>query len=164
MNTLIYAAPAFCSILILLVSCMAVPYCFDEISSLAQLQQVATPNGTVAKETPATPVPAAQDQSGTGPGISQTQLEPILDKLFSAREQLLRNNNTLAFDELNDASSVIYSLSIKNPTTEDKLKPLLNSIEGARTELLINSNSTAAVINLNGADTEYIKVVQNLPS
>lgn len=99
--------------------------------------------------------------------LTRQDLDPILNNLFTARGELVQNNSPLAFDALNAATSKLFNLTrifeaTDNQGTVEQLKRLLSKIEGSRDALLRNNNITKAVLNLNAADTEFIKLTLRL--
>ena len=107
--------------------------------------------------------------SGDTNVFTREDLNPVLDSLFSAREELLRKNSTAAFVKLNDASAALFGLLVNqgkfgNDPNLDKFNALQSRIEWTRAELLTGNNLTGALLNLNAADTEFIIVSQDLPT
>lgn len=100
--------------------------------------------------------------------LTRQDLDPILNNLFTAREELLHHRVVPAFEALNRASSELLKInltqsSVDNGADDLNLRPLERQIELARTSLQ-NNNITVTIKLLNGADTEFIILSQELPS
>jgi hypothetical protein len=96
--------------------------------------------------------------------ITRQDFDPVLDNLFIAREKILRDNLTGAFDAMNLASGELFKLNISlvaSSPSDIQLYPLQKKIEQVRTSLL-RSNGTLAIEYLNGADTQFIILSQEL--
>lgn len=111
---------------------------------------------------------AAVDMNQTLSTLTREDLQPVLDNLFNAREQLLSDNILGSFDSVNLASSALFRLnsSLANSIRDNydiSLSPLQEQIESARASML-DQNNTLAIKYLNGADTEFIILSQELGS
>jgi hypothetical protein len=100
--------------------------------------------------------------------LTRRDIDPVLNNLFTAREELLRSDSPAAFDALSAATSQLFNLTVRledNPdeAISEQLKSLQNKIERARNNLLRNNNITAAVSSLNVADSEFIALALKLP-
>jgi hypothetical protein len=101
--------------------------------------------------------------------LTRQEINPILGNLFTARNELLRGNSPSALDALNAATSQLFNLTIRMGGNDNKdalsqlLDPLRMPIERARNHLLSNNNITATILNLNIADSEFIKLTLKIP-
>ena len=107
-----------------------------------------------------------EDQEKNKSNLSRGELDPVLNQLFKAREELLHDNLVLSLDAMNNASAELFRINISlaetgNKITEVELTPLQRQIEYARAYVL-NTNSSEALRALNGADTQFIIIAQEL--
>ena len=113
----------------------------------------------------ATPSQTAASNTTVSSNSTRGDLDPILNNLFAAREELSQGDSPSAFDSLNVASSQLFNLTTRLAANDDgksqELVPLQKRIEWARNNLLRN-NFTAALLNLNAADSEFVKLTIKL--
>jgi hypothetical protein len=108
------------------------------------------------------------NQTDVTSNLTRKDIDPILDDLFTARDELLRNNSAIAFDALNAASGQLFNLTFRlganhgDEAISQQIKPLQKRIEMTRDVLLNNDNITAAILKLNSADTEFVKLTLKL--
>jgi hypothetical protein len=108
----------------------------------------------------------SEGEEGSTANLTRESLDPVLNYLFVAREELLRNNPLLSLDAINNAGEELFKINMslaraENESSDIELTPLHRQIEWARLYVL-NNNSTQAIRALNGADTQFIIITQNL--
>ena len=99
--------------------------------------------------------------------LTQADFGPVTDNLNTARESLQTNDTTAAYDAVNSAESELFGLA--NDQGEQNMKavmqqfkPLQDSIDSTR-DALRNNDTAKALQQLNTADTELLKITQQLP-
>jgi hypothetical protein len=75
-------------------------------------------------------------QEKTNANLSREELDPLLNHLFKAREELLHDNFILSLDAMNNASAELFRINISlaeagNKITDVELTPLQRQIEYA---------------------------------
>jgi hypothetical protein len=115
----------------------------------------------------------AGNQTTAGAGaqlanLTQADFETLRENLASAREGLQGDENEAAFTALSSANNDLFG--IIDSQGEDRIKalagqlnPIQTSLDKAQDAIRNNDNSTA-LNALNSADTELLKLTQQLPA
>jgi ABC-type Na+ efflux pump permease subunit len=100
--------------------------------------------------------------------LTQADFETLRENLASAREGLQGDENEAAFTALSSANNDLFG--IIDSQGEDRIKalagqlnPIQTSLDKAQDAIRNNDNSTA-LNALNSADTELLKLTQQLPA
>ena len=100
--------------------------------------------------------------------LTQTDFEMITEDLGEAHQALQNNDTNGVLDELNSASGELFQL-ISGQFDPDQMsaiteqfKPLQTHIDQARGAVLKN-NHTKTLEEINSADSELLKITQDLP-
>jgi hypothetical protein len=99
--------------------------------------------------------------------LTQADIGTVTDNLNTARESLQTNDTTAAYDAVNSVDSELFGLAIDQGGQNMKaliqqFKPIQDSIDSAR-DALRNNDTAKALQQLNTADTELLKITQQLP-
>jgi type II secretory pathway pseudopilin PulG len=99
--------------------------------------------------------------------LTQADFGPVTDSLNTARESLQTNDTTAAYDAVNSVDSELFGLA--NDQGEQNMKavmqqfkPIQDSMDSTR-DALKNNDTAKALPQLNTADTELLKITQQLP-
>jgi hypothetical protein len=99
--------------------------------------------------------------------LTQADIGTVTDDLNTARESLQTNDTTAAYDAMNSVDSELFGLA--NDQGEQNMKaliqqfkPIQDSIDSTR-DALRNNDTAKALQQLNTADTELLKITQQLP-
>lgn len=99
--------------------------------------------------------------------LTQADIGTITDNLNTARESLQTNDTTAAYDAMNSVDSELFGLA--NDQGEQNMKalvqqfkPIQDSVDSTR-DALRNNDTAKALQQLNTADTELLKITQQLP-
>ncbi|HEX2068049.1 MAG TPA: hypothetical protein VHF08_05060 [Nitrososphaeraceae archaeon] len=155
---------------------------------VAQQQQNTTTNTTniistqtngIANQTGETVTSASMqnqtttNQTGGGAAalanITQTDLESITEDLGQARQALQNNDTSGVLDELSSASEELFQVISGQfdpdhmTAIAEQFKPLQTHIDQARAAALKNDN-TKTLEEINSADSELLKITQELPA
>ena len=125
----------------------------------------------VAQNASTTNQTAGNQTQGGGAAImanlTQTDIGTVTDNLNTARESLQTNDTTAAYDAMNSVDSELFGLA--NDQGEQNMKalmqqfkPIQDSIDSTR-DALRNNDTAKALQQLNTADTELLKITQQLP-
>jgi hypothetical protein len=103
--------------------------------------------------------------------MTAADFSSVSSNLISARQGVLNNDSTSAYDAINAAESELFILTQNtgdgNETLVKQLakefKPVLNNIDKAR-DALRDNNSTQALRSLNLGDVRILEIIQELPS
>ena len=135
------------------------------IASIAFYPEIGVAQATQTGEL--TRIQTMENKPTFASNLTRQDVDPILNNLFVAREEMVQGNSPSAFDALNAATLQLFNLTVGVGDMEDEaisqlLDPLRKPIERARNHLLQNNNTTAAILNLNAADSEFIKLTLKL--
>jgi hypothetical protein len=108
--------------------------------------------------------------------ITRGDFEPLVGSINSAREAVHNNNTHTAYIQLSNLDDEIFDLThdtpddvaeiesvSKNQTIVEMLKPVSESIQNAKAAL-DTDDSSKALDAINTADTDLVKLTQNLPT
>ena len=129
------------------------------------MAQNASANTTMANQT------AGNQTQGGGAAmgnLTQGDFDPVLDSLNTVRDSLQNNDTNVAYDEVNSAGSELFGLANDQgeqnmKTLMQQFKPLQDNIDNIR-DALRGNDTTKALQQLNTADSELLKITQQLPS
>ena len=129
------------------------------------MAQNASANTTMANQT------AGNQTQGGGAAmgnLTQGDFDPVLDSLNTVRDSLQNNDTNAAYDEVNSAGSELFGLANDQgeqnmKTLMQQFKPLQDNIDNIR-DALRGNDTTKALQQLNTADSELLKITQQLPS
>ena len=133
-------------------------------------QDAIAQNASSATTTMANQTAGNQTQGGGAAmgNLTQGDFDPVLDSLNTVRESLQNNDTNAAYDEVNSAGSELFGLA--NDQGEQNMKalmqqfkPLQDNIDNVR-DALRGNDTTKALQQLNTADSELLKITQQLPS
>jgi hypothetical protein len=99
--------------------------------------------------------------------LTQADFGPVTDNLNTARESLQTNDTTAAYDAVNSVDSGLFGLAI-DPGEQNvkalmqQFKPIQDSMDSTR-DALKNNDTVKALQQLDTADTELLKITQQLP-
>ena len=133
------------------------------------MAQNASANTTMANQTAGNQTQGGGAAAGAAMGnLTQGDFDPVLDSLNTVRESLQSNDTNAAYDEVNSAGSELFGLA--NDQGEQNMKalmqqfkPLQDNIDSVR-DALRGNDTTKALQQLNTADSELLKITQQLPS
>jgi sensor histidine kinase regulating citrate/malate metabolism len=102
--------------------------------------------------------------------ITAADFSPVTSNLITARQGVMINDSTSAFNAINTAGSELFRISQDagggNETLAKQLsnefRPVQNNIDRTR-DALRDNNSTQALRSLNTADLRVLTVIQELP-
>ena len=99
--------------------------------------------------------------------LTQADFGSVTDNLNTARESLQTNDTTAAYDAVNSAESELFGLANDQGGQNMKalmqqFKPIQDSMDNTR-DTLKNNDTAKALQQLNTADTELLKITQQLP-
>ena len=131
----------------------------------AMAQNASSANTTMANQT------AGNQTQGGGAAmgnLTQGDFDPVLDSLNTVRDSLQNNDTNAAYDEVNSAGSELFGLANDQgeqnmKTLMQQFKPLQDNIDNIR-DALRGNDTTKALQQLNTADSELLKITQQLPS
>ena len=100
--------------------------------------------------------------------LTQADFETVIEDLTSAREGLQSDDNEAAFSALSSANNDLFGVISSQGDDRIKalaaqFKPVQSSLDNAQDAIRNNDNSTA-LNALNSADSELLKLTQQLPA
>jgi len=137
----------------------------------AMAQNASSTNTTMANQTAGNQTQTQGGGAGAGAAmgnLTQGDFDPVLDSLNTVRESLQSNDTNAAYDEVNSAGSELFGLANDQgeqnmKTLMQQFKPLQDNIDSIR-DALRGNDTTKALQQLNTADSELLKITQQLPS
>ena len=142
--------------------------------AVAQQQQQEQQNTTTTNTTSiiSNQTDGIANQTGGGAAVlanlTQTDFESITENLAEARQALQNNDTSGVLDELSSASEELFQLISGQfdpdhmSAITEQFKPLQTHIDQARGAALKN-NHTETLEEINSADSELLKITQELP-
>jgi hypothetical protein len=157
--------------------------------AVAQQQQNATTNTTsiisnqtngIANQTGEAVTAAASmqnqtisNQTGRGAAalanLTQTDFESITEDLAEARQALQNNDTTGVLDELSSASEELFQV-ISGQSDPDHMAAITEQFKSLQTHMdqgraaVLKNDHTKTLSEINSADSELLKITQELPS